>query len=70
MGLLAAGSMVEAAPTPAPRFPGRTAGTAVRLSLNAYSFNVPLRDGSMSVDDMIAFCARQAIGALDLTRLK
>ena len=66
LGLLAAGS-AAAAPQPAPRLPGRTPGTAVRLSLNAYSFNVPLRDGSMSVDDMIDFCARQAIGALDLT---
>jgi sugar phosphate isomerase/epimerase len=72
MGLLAgaaASKPLDAAPltAPATRIPGRTAGTAVRLSLNAYSFNVPLRDGTMSVDDMIAFCARQAIGALDLT---
>jgi sugar phosphate isomerase/epimerase len=67
MGLLAAGSAAEASPAPAPRIPGRAAGTGTRLSLNAYSFNVPLRDGSMSVDDMITFCARHAIGALDLT---
>lgn len=70
MGVLAAGSAAAGAapaPSPAARIPGRAAGTAVRLSLNAYSFNVPLRDGSMSIDDMIAFCARQAIGALDLT---
>ena len=57
MGLLAAGT-AGAAPLPASagRIPGRAAGTAVRLSLNAYSFNVPLRDGSMTVDDMITFC--------------
>lgn len=55
VGLLAAG-VADRAP-----------GTGLRLSLNAYSFNAPLSDGSMSVGDLIAFCARQAIGALDLT---
>jgi sugar phosphate isomerase/epimerase len=68
MGVLAAGSTgAFALPVPAPRIPGRAPGTAVRLSLNAYSFNVPLRDGTMTVADMIAFCAKRAIGALDLT---
>ncbi|MEM6844333.1 MAG: sugar phosphate isomerase/epimerase family protein [Bacteroidota bacterium] len=38
-----------------------------RLSLNAYSFNQPLRDGSMSLDDLLDFTADHFIPALDLT---
>jgi sugar phosphate isomerase/epimerase len=67
VGLLA-GSAASGAPAArATGIADRTPGTAVRLSLNAYSFNGPLADGSMSVADLIAFCARHAIGALDLT---
>jgi sugar phosphate isomerase/epimerase len=39
----------------------------LKLSLNAYSFNIPLRDGSMSLDDMLAFCSGTAIEAVDIT---
>jgi sugar phosphate isomerase/epimerase len=46
---------------------GRTPGTHARLSLNAYSFDAPLRAGTMSVDQLVAFCARHEIEALDLT---
>ena len=73
MGLITAGSAGAAAkgvaaPVPGdPSVAGRAAGTGVRLSLNAYSFNHPLRDGAMSVSDAIEFCARHGIGALDLT---
>jgi sugar phosphate isomerase/epimerase len=68
MGLIAAGSAGAAAfPAAAGGITDRASGTGVRLSLNAYSFNGPLRDGSMTVGDMITFCARQAIFALDLT---
>jgi len=68
MGLFAAGSAGAAAlPADDAGVAGRAPGSGVRLSLNAYSFNRPLRDGSMSVDDVLDFCARQAIGALDLT---
>ena len=31
----------------------RTGGTRVRLGLNAYSFNEPLRAGTMSLDDLV-----------------
>jgi sugar phosphate isomerase/epimerase len=39
----------------------------LKISLNAYSFNIPLRDGSMSIDDMLEFCAGTAIEAVDIT---
>jgi sugar phosphate isomerase/epimerase len=68
MGLWAAGSATAAArPDRDAGIAGRAAGTGVRLSLNAYSFDRPLRDGAMSVADAIEFCARRGIGALDLT---
>ena len=39
----------------------------LKISLNAYSFNAPLRDGSMTIDDMLEFCSKTAIQAVDLT---
>jgi sugar phosphate isomerase/epimerase len=39
----------------------------LKLSLNAYSFNVPLRDKTMSLDDMLEFCANAPIQAVDIT---
>ena len=67
IGLFAAGSVARGTPAGGGPIAGRSPGASARISLNAYSFNTPLRDGSMSVDDLIAFCARHGIGALDLT---
>ncbi|WP_149243162.1 sugar phosphate isomerase/epimerase family protein [Dyadobacter sp. 32] len=39
----------------------------LKLSLNAYSFNKPLMDGSMKLDDLLEFCAMQNIDGVDLT---
>jgi sugar phosphate isomerase/epimerase len=39
----------------------------LKISLNAYSFNEPLRNGSMSLDDLLEFCSDQGFDALDLT---
>ena len=39
----------------------------LKLSLNAYSFNKPLMDGSMDLDDLIEFCAGQGFFAVDIT---
>ncbi len=39
----------------------------LKLSLNAYSFNKPLRDGSMKISDLIDYCARTGFDAVDLT---
>jgi sugar phosphate isomerase/epimerase len=45
----------------------RVGGTRVRLGLNAYSFNEPLRAGTMTLDDVIDFCAQHGIDELDAT---
>jgi sugar phosphate isomerase/epimerase len=45
----------------------RTAGLRLKLSLNAYSFNGPLRAGTMTLDDVIHFCAEQGVDGLDAT---
>ncbi len=38
-----------------------------KLSLNAYSFNAPLRSGKITLSDVIEFCATQGFAAADLT---
>ena len=43
------------------------AGTRSKIGLNAYSFNTPLRDGSMTLDDMIELCAAENVDAVDAT---
>jgi sugar phosphate isomerase/epimerase len=45
----------------------RTSGTRVRIGLNAYTFNVPLRAGEMTLDDVIDYCAAQGLDGLDAT---
>jgi len=45
----------------------RTGGTRVRLGLNAYSFNEPLRAGTMTLDDLIDYCAQHGFDGLDAT---
>jgi sugar phosphate isomerase/epimerase len=45
----------------------RRSGTRIKIGLNAYSFNAPLRDGSMTLDDMIDFCAAENIDGVDAT---
>jgi len=39
----------------------------LKLSLNAYSFNKPLLDGTMTIDDMLEFCARTGFEGVDIT---
>ena len=39
----------------------------LKLSLNAYSFNRELLDGSMTIEDMLEFCAGQGLMAVDIT---
>jgi sugar phosphate isomerase/epimerase len=39
----------------------------LKLSLNAYSFNKPLLDGIMSLDDLLDFCAENGLFAVDIT---
>lgn len=46
-----------------------TSGRAknLRVSLNAYSFNKPLLDGTMSLEDMFVFCGSEGFAAVDIT---
>jgi sugar phosphate isomerase/epimerase len=39
----------------------------LKLSLNAYSFNKPLLEGSMDLDGLLEFCAGQGFFAVDIT---
>ena len=45
----------------------RQGGTRVRLGLNLYSFNEPLRAGTLTLDDVVDYCAQQGIDELDAT---
>ncbi|MGZ8559508.1 MAG: sugar phosphate isomerase/epimerase family protein, partial [Chitinophagaceae bacterium] len=39
----------------------------LKTALNAYSFNAPLMDGSMTISDMLDFCAANAFEGVDIT---
>lgn len=45
----------------------RRPGTRIRVGLNAYSFNRPLTEGKMTLNDVIDYCAAQEIDGVDLT---
>lgn len=45
----------------------RTGGPKLKIGLNAYSFNEPLRSGAMTLDDLLEFCAETGFDAIDLT---
>jgi sugar phosphate isomerase/epimerase len=45
----------------------REAGTHYRIGLNAYSFNAPLRAGTMTLEDVVRYCAQHGIDAVDPT---
>jgi sugar phosphate isomerase/epimerase len=61
LGAASAAPITSAAPV------RRTAGTRVRIGLNAYSFNQPLRAGEMSLLDVVDFCANHRLDCLDAT---
>jgi sugar phosphate isomerase/epimerase len=39
----------------------------LRIGLNAFSFDKPLRAGTMTIDDLLEFCARTGFESVDLT---
>ena len=39
----------------------------LKLGLNAYSFDKPLRAGTMTIDDLLEFCAKTGFEGVDLT---
>jgi sugar phosphate isomerase/epimerase len=45
----------------------RVGGTALQVGLNAYSFNAPLSAGTMTLEDLVDYCAREAFVGLDAT---
>ncbi len=45
----------------------KTTSTALKVSLNAFSFNVALTNGTMTIDDMLQFCAEKNFLAVDIT---
>jgi sugar phosphate isomerase/epimerase len=45
----------------------REAGVKLKLALNAYSFDKPLMAHSMTLDDVVHFCAQHRVDALDAT---
>jgi len=45
----------------------RASGVHVKLGLNAYSFNKPLTDGSITLAGVVDYCAQHGIDALDAT---
>jgi sugar phosphate isomerase/epimerase len=45
----------------------KTVNNRFKISLNAYSFNTPLRSGKTNLEAVIEFCAAQGFDAADLT---
>ena len=45
----------------------RNSGVKLKLSLNAYSFNKPLRAGEMTLSDVVDYCANLGFDGLDAT---
>ncbi len=39
----------------------------LKISLNAYSFDKPLRAGTMTIDDLLEYCAKTGFDGVDLT---
>jgi sugar phosphate isomerase/epimerase len=71
-GALGAAASLTAGPAPPAALSAqgkvlRTGGFRVRLGLNAYSFNEPLRAGTMTLDDLVDYCAQQGFDGLDAT---
>ena len=59
--------LVAAAAIPAPARVARESGVKLKLGLNAYSFDGPLRQGGMTLADAVLFCAQHGVDALDPT---
>lgn len=71
MALLSRRALIGAAAAlpafPMPPRPARLAGSGVRVGLNVYSFNEPLRKGAMTLFDAVRFCAEHRIAGIDAT---
>jgi sugar phosphate isomerase/epimerase len=45
----------------------RIGGPKLKTSLNAYSFNQPLLNGTMTLDELLEYCAEQGFDGVDIT---
>ena len=45
----------------------RTPGIRLKIGLNAYSFDAPLRSGATTLEKLVDFCAKNGLDALDAT---
>ncbi len=59
--------LLTAAAALSPAKVAREPGVKLRLALNAYSFDKPLKAGSMTLEDVVHFCAQHRVDALDAT---
>lgn len=64
---LAAAATLPTHAAAAPPVVNRESGVKLKLGLNAYSFDKPLRQGSMTLADVIDFCAQHGVDGLDAT---
>ncbi len=64
---LAVAAAIPAVAAPPPAKVARESGVKLKLGLNAYSFDKPLRAGSMTLADAVHFCAQHGVDALDAT---
>ena len=60
-----AGMMFDSESASAKRFHGTSKG--LKTSLNAFSFNAPLLNGTMTISDMLDFCAAAGFEGVDIT---
>ena len=44
-----------------------TGGQLLKTSLNAYSFNEPLMNKTMNLEDLLVYCSEQGFAGVDLT---
>jgi sugar phosphate isomerase/epimerase len=66
-GFLLSGAFALPYGLPAETKVPRIAGVRLKLGLNAYSFDRPLRAGEMTLEDLVVFAAQNNFDALDAT---
>ena len=59
--------LLSGTPADATKTKKDTLNHKLKISLNAFSFNAPLTNGSMNLDDLLEFCSGTIIQAVDLT---
>ena len=65
MGIPAAGMLMNA--NAKDEYKKKIKAKGLKTSLNAYSFNKSLTDGSMSIDELIEFCSATGFDGIDIT---